>query len=364
MTIPNKQALKSRLKKTITKRLPLFVFLGFISSFPAQTKISEFRSSGLDASWHPTDPGLVVYSKKGSDKYYDIYLARTDTGFDTCLTCNHPALPNRHIANMWWHPGGNWIIFVAEKLKHPRGSVDALPGFGAFCDIWIISRDGKKCHKLIDIPNDYDHGVIAPKFSPDGKKIIWNDRIKRPSVFNANRHFGYWTVKTADIVWDKDSVPTAHNIKDLFPGKKFFIEAYGFSPDGTRIICCSNLTTKNAWKQQIFSFDSSGNNIIQLTPDSKFYNEHAFYSPDGKKIVWMSNKDNKNKGTDWWIMNTDGSSKQRTTFMNDPKHSQYVGKAVWAGMGSFNPSGTKFLWGVQKSLITQEGRIVIVELTQ
>lgn len=326
---------------------------------PAQTRIIEFRHTGLDVSWHPADSDLVAYSVKGTDKYYDIHLASVSGKWDSCLTCNHPALPNRHIANMWWHPNGEWLIFVAEKKEHPRGSKDALPGFGAYCDIWIISRDGKKCHKLIDIPNDYDHGVIAPRFSPDGKKIIWTDRVKRINILNARQHFGYWTVKTADVSWNKDGLPSAHNIRDLFPGKKMFIEVYGYSPDGSRIIFCSSMNENSAWLQQIFTSDTSGNDIRQLTETK--YNEHGHFTPDGKKIVWMTSQDNKNKGTDWWIMNADGTEKKRLTFMNDPKHPQYAGKAVWAGMPSFSPDGKSFLGGVQISLITQEGKIMRVD---
>ena len=75
----------------------------------------------------------------------------------------------------------------------------------------------------------------------------------------------------------------------------------------------------------------------------------------------MSNKDNKNHGTDWWMMNPDGTDKIRLTYFNDPKNAMYAGKAVWTGLVSFSPDGKKFIGGVQKSLITQEGYIVMGE---
>src|ERR1051325_6280644 len=86
-------------------------------AFAQQTKITTFRESGLDCWWNPVNDNLVCYSAKGADKYYDIHLARPDGTHDTCLTCNHPSLPNRHIANASWHPTGKWIIFVAEKKE-------------------------------------------------------------------------------------------------------------------------------------------------------------------------------------------------------------------------------------------------------
>ncbi len=253
------------------------------------------------------------------------------------------------------------MLFLAEKKVHPRGSIDALPGFGAFSDIWVMTVDGKKCFKILDIVNDYDHGVIAARFSPDGKHIVWTDRVKRPNIFYPTRNFGYWNIKMADFYFGEDSVPYISNIHAVIKDDKSFYEEYGFSPDGKQIIFCSSFNQKSAWNQQIFVVDTSGNNVKQLTSGTD-YNEHGAFTPDGKKILWMSNKDNKNKGTDWWMMNTESTNKKRITFLNDQENKQYAGKAVWTGLGSFSPKGNKFAGGVQKSLITQEGKIVIVEI--
>jgi Tol biopolymer transport system component len=94
----------------------------------------------------------------------------------------------------------------------------------------------------------------------------------------------------------------------------------------------------------------------------KDYNEHAFYTPDGEQIVWMSNAEGTYGGTDWWMMNADGSDKHRLTYFNEPDNDQSMGSAVWAGLGSFSPVGDRFIGGMQLSLTTQEGRIVMVEL--
>ncbi|MFL5754399.1 MAG: TolB family protein [Bacteroidia bacterium] len=339
--------------------LKLFVFTCF---FPAlsQTRVSLFRDSALDCHWNPADRNLVAYSFKGKDKYYDIYIASPDRKFEKCITENHPLLPNRHICLPSWHPSGKWIIFLAEKKEHPRGSVNALPGFGAYCDIYVMSVDGKKVFKVLELPNDFDHGVIAPRFSPDGSKIVWTDRIMRPSLGNPQRHFGFWTVKTADFTWAKDSVPAVSNVKDLLPGKNCFNESYGYSPDGEKIIFCSSMNTGSAWLSQLFTMNADGSEIKQLTEGD--YNEHGCFTPDGKRIVWMTNKGNKNKGTDWWIMDVNGKNKKRLSFFNDPGNPQYKGRAVWTGLGSFSPEGNRFIGGIQKSLITQEGYVVIVEL--
>ncbi len=75
---------------------------------------------------------------KGDDGYYDIHTANADSSNDSCVTCNLQPLTQKHIAAMAWHPSGKWLITVIEKASHPGSSFDALPGFGAYSDIWVI----------------------------------------------------------------------------------------------------------------------------------------------------------------------------------------------------------------------------------
>ena len=323
------------------------------------TVVTTFNEHGLDVSWDQSGSNRIAYSLKGTDGYYDIHLANPDGTGDTCLTCDNPRLPNKHIDNMSWHPGGKWLIFLAEKATHPGSSTDALPGFGAYCDIWMISADGTKVFQLVDIANDYDHGVIAPRFSPDGSHIVWTDRKTRPDPLNPIQTLGYWTIKTAEIGFDADSIPVVETIKTLEPGGTAFYECYGYSPDGSKLIFCSDINQVSTVNEHIYTMDTDGTNLTKLT--DKDYNEHGFYTPDGASIVWMTNTQNSG-GTDWWMMNTDGSNKHRLTYFNERNNVQYAGHSVWSGLGSFCPQGDRFIGGVQQSLVTQEGKIVMVKL--
>lgn len=326
------------------------------------TSVTTFRQSGLDVSWDQSGSNRIAYSTKEGDSYYDIHFANPDGSNDVCLTCAHPDLPNKHICCPHWHPNGQWLLMVVEKATHDGTSTDALPGFGAYCDIWLISADGSKTYKLVDIPADNNHGVIAPRFSPDGKHIVWTDRTAAPNVFNPKQTAGYWTIKMADFAFGTDSVPAVTNIRTIQPGEEAFYECYGFSPDGSKLIFCSDMNKPSFWDEHIYTCDTNGTNVVKLT--DKDYNEHAFYNPDASKIVWMSNTNSKAGGTDWWMMNADGSQKEQLTYFNVPNNEQYAGSAVWAGLGSFSPDGKRFVGGVQLSLVTQEGKIVMVELLQ
>jgi Tol biopolymer transport system component len=121
------------------------------------------------------------------------------------------------------------------------------------------------------------------------------------------------------------------------------------------------MNQRSVWDQQIYTIDSaSGGDVQQLTWGD--YNEHAFYTPDGKSIVWMTNCQSKRGGTDWWMMDADGSRKRRLTYFNERGHAHDLGHAVWAGLGSFSPDGRRFVGDIQTNLVTQEAMIKIVEL--
>jgi hypothetical protein len=326
----------------------------------AMTSVTIFKQSGLDVDWDRSGSDRIAYSMKGVDSYYDIHLANPDGSNDTCITCNHSKLPNRHIACPYFHPSGKWLLMVVEKAVHDGSSVDALPGFGAYCDIWVMSSDSTKAYKLVELINDNDHGVIAPRFSHDGTKIVWTDRKSKPNLFNALETAGFWTIKVADFKFGANGVPAISNLKTIEPIANCFYECYGFSQDDSKLIFCSDINQASFLDEHIYTIDLFGNNLTKLT--TKDYNKHAFYKPDGSKIVWMTSTESGNGATDWWMMDPDGNNKQRLTYFNKSDNPQYVGHQVWAGLGAFNADGTRFVGGRQVSLITQEGEIVMVKL--
>jgi Tol biopolymer transport system component len=322
--------------------------------------ISPFRERGGQVHWSPKGWDRIAYAAKGADGYFDIHLANPDGSNDVCLTERVAGLPHKHMGSPAWHPSGRYIVFVAEKAEHPGSSIEAVPGFGGYTDIWCITTDGQRAFRLTDFPNDPDHGVICPRFSPEGKRLVWSGRVERPKLLNPKRTFGYWSIKTADFVETRQG-PRLANLRSSEPGGRAFYETYGFSPDGTRVIFCSSMNQPSVWTQQIYTIDATlRGDVQQLT--WRDYNEHAFYTPDGKSIVWMTNCQSKRGGTDWWMMDADGGRKRRLTYFNERRHPHDMGHAVWAGLGSFSPDGRRFVGDIQTNLITQESVIKIVEL--
>lgn len=224
-----------------------------------------------------------------------------------------------------------------------------------------MTPDGKKAWQLTNIPMTGNDGIIIPFFSHDGRRIAWAQRIERPKLLNPTQFCGFWDIKVADFSDDGQN-PRLANIKTFRPGGiPAFNESYGFTPDDRSIIFCSDFNQKSFWTSQIFTCDAqTGQDIRQLTEDA--YNEHATYSPDGKHIVWMTCK-GEWKGTDWWIMNADGSGKRQLTFFNKPGHPEYAdGKRMTCCLASFSPDGRQLVGGVQTSLLQQRGNSYMITL--
>ena len=330
-----------------------------IDGVPVTTS-TVYRNHGLDVDWDHSGSNRIAYSMKGADGYYDIYTANPDGSNDSCLTCNLSPLTDKHIAVPSWDPSGKWLLMTVEKPAHDGSSFDALPGLGSYTDIWIMNRAATKSFKLLDIVNDNDHGVILPRFSHDGRKILWTDRKAAANILVPTQTAGYWTIKVADFAFNaSDSIPYISNIKTIEPVSNYFYEAYGFSNDDSKIIFCSNMNKPSFFDENIYIISIGDGHLDQLTTSD--YNEHAWFTPDGNQIVWMTNAQ-ASSGTDWWMMNSDGSNKHRLTYFNESANTQYAGHPVWCGLVSFSPDGKTFVGGRQVSLTTQEGEIIKVDL--
>jgi Tol biopolymer transport system component len=322
--------------------------------------IKLFKSGGDEVNWCRAT-NRIVYASRGPDNHYGIHTCNPSGDDDVWITKDNPNVPPGQKGTPRWHPSGRYILFVAEKPKHPGSSFAATPGLGTYSDLWLMTADGKKAWQLTDIPLTQDDGIIIPSFSSDGKRVAWAQRIARPKLFNPKQTCGFWDIKVADFV-DDGAKPRLENISTLRPGGvEAFNEAYGFTPDGSSLIFCSDFNQKSFWSCQIFTCDAhTGQNVRQLTTDG--YNEHATYSPDGKHIVWMTSE-GEWKGTDWWMMNADGSGKHQLTFFNKPGHPEYAGgRRMTCGLVSFSPDGSQFVGGVQTSLILQKGDSYLVTL--
>ena len=328
----------------------LFVSLVFISLiFETPTfaqgidvKLSDFRGRGGRVDWSTTGE-FVVFDRKGNDGGFDLYFTR-DFKSEQCLTCNHPDLPNqkRNYGQPVIHPSGRFIVFQAEKQKH--GFIIPLatnPGAGVFNDIWIYDLQTKRAKPLLVVSNNKHSGVLHPQFSKDGKQLSWSEMYRGANFKVAGQHAGSWKLKVASF-----SPSGLTNIKEYQPGEEVIYENHGFSHDGKWLYFSSNMQRSRAvnLNTDIHKIHLLSGKLVRLTHQG--YNEHAHISPDGKYIVWMSSVGNGKTydyyrvGTDYWIMNIDGSNKRRLTHLNKPGHKHFRGRYAIAADFAWDPSSS------------------------
>ena len=301
--------------------------------------IKTIKKYGKSLDWS-RNKNLILSAKRGRDRYFDIFVMKPDGTNEINLTHNKHGCPQKHNGNPSWHPTGNYIVFTAEKEEmpdEPRAKEFAVPGTGFNCDLWVMTSDGKKFYQLTNLPKTRPvRAVIHPQFSHDGKKLFWAERIKRGNSFG-----GGWILKVADFVIDNKG---AHlkNIRTYQPAeRRCFYESHAFSKDDKNILFSGNLQPgQSPVGLDIYELNLETNKLKRMTETDNDWDEHAHYSPDGKKIAWMSStgfdidwgdisghKWAKYLKTELWIMNADGSNKQRLTYFNTPGHPEYMGGA-------------------------------------
>lgn len=313
---------------------------------PGPLSIRIFRNDqSFGTDWSPVAHKLVFNKKVGD--HQRLFTSNPD-GTDERLL----ETPNgKHACSPIWTPDGQYIVYSAEKKEHGRGSIDAFCGFGAYNDIWITKADGSKAWRLTDVPNDYDHGAMIPRLSRDGAQLLWTQRTSSPNILVPAKAFGSWELALGALSFSNNGEPKLDNVKTLRPGPEGFYEGADFTPDGRSILFTSSLATDNAWKSQLFTVEVSTGKLDQLT--SSDYNEHGRYTPDGTRILYMSSTGADLKGTDWWLMNADGSNKKRLTYFETDGHPQSSGKALYPGTAAFDETGKWFIGDIETNLLTQ-----------
>ncbi|CAN5328400.1 hypothetical protein BH09BAC5_BH09BAC5_17320 [soil metagenome] len=341
----------------------LFVFLLFPLFIIAQNQkpeiktqspivtITIWKDSAIGAIYNKAT-STVAYGKPDKKGIYKIYLSDTLGNNEKPLT--FPGWPaDRHQWAEEWDPSGKYLFCYIEKTEyvkekiHKRKPVDAIPGYGAYTDLWLVTRDGKQAWKILNLPNTYNSGIIHSAISPDGKLFAWSERIKAPKFGSMNMAAGSYVIKVADYTFD--SIPHFNNVRTFQPGNVDAAnELDGISNDNTFITFYSTFESKNLFATPIYTLNIKTGDIKKLTTES--FSQAGTFTPDGKHIVYMTGADCdifplEIQGADWYIMNTDGSDKKRLTWMNKKNNPQSVNHYRLAGSISFMSDNT-FLGGV------------------
>ncbi len=356
--------------KRVWKNLPSFVlglltvFAGFtslmISPALAQsyvvTAIDKIVENGGRVDWQPGAAHTLIAFDQEHGGRFDIYTMNADDSNKRCITCENTTILGGGRSNPAWHPSGLYLVSQVEK---PGRSTH--PGFGQWSDLWLISLDGKSAWPLTNLPDTPNYGVLHPHFSADGRRIAWSQMRQKAQFLKNGQEYGFWTIYVADFALNAHG-PQLSNIRSFEPMGPALYENHGFSPDGTTLFFSSNANSQKPLflDNDIYSLNLISGKCSRLTVDG--YNEHAEISPDGGKIVWMSSNQNANKGTDLWLMNLDGSDKERLTHFNQPGFPESSPTKLIAADSAWSPDGQTIVAYVQDSLLKQTGSIYLIHL--
>lgn len=248
-----------------------------------------------------------------------------------------------------------------EKTDHPGSSNDAIPGYGAYTDLWLITPDGAQAWMLFDTPNDYDHAITHGSSTPDGMRFTFTERVKAPVLLDANLLAGSYVFNVADFV----DGPTPH-LANLTPYQPGAVdqggEVDGFSADDSTIAFYSTYVTKNLLTSRIYTWNTDTNAILELTHDS--FAQAPKYTPNGARLVYMSGAEadifpGQIQGADWWSVGLDGSAPRRLSYMNKWNGAHSVNQYRLAGVLSFD-SDVSFYGDVMTQPAGLTGKIVKV----
>lgn len=307
------------------------------------------------------DDNLIATSRYINNNYFNIivFKPRKERNNECVLLKGVENAPEHHNGNPAWHPSGRYLIFTAQN-DDALGYLNkkfAIPGTGMNCNLWVIDTKEKKAWKLshhLTTVRD-TKAVIHPQFSNDGNKVIWAERRRD----HDKTSWGQWVIKLADFKV-KNGEPDLELSRVIKPVEKpCFYESHDFSPEDSEILFSGNLEPDQPENgMDIYIYNLENEKLTNLTNSKNQWDEHAHFSPDGSKVVWMSSKDigiswGSIKGhrwqddlrTDLWIMNRDGTGKQRLTYFNkiDKKDQRFGKVKAIVSDNAWSPAGKSII---------------------
>ena len=324
----------------------LLTLLAFQNSEPhyqlVNRKILSTNAGRVD--WSAAN-NVIAYDRPIANGIYNVWTINPDGSGDTCLTCNSTALPGLNAGNPVWSSDGKFILFQAQQPPSLgyEGNLRDRPGSGWNNDLWAMDSAGKKFWQLTHVP-PVTGGVIHPQFSRTGNQVTWGQRLQvTPSPW------GTWELVVGTFAVSAGGVPAITGIKTYTPGtNKYYYEPHGFSADLKTVFFMGNLEPgQDLWGFDNYSFNLATGRLKNLTATMNQWEEFPTPMPNTNKLIYMSTEGNawtrRHLLCDLWMMNADGSGRERLTFYNDPRSSDNIPEGVCLADPEWNADGSRLV---------------------
>jgi Tol biopolymer transport system component len=183
--------------------------------------------------------------------------------------------------------------YDAEATVSPKGDrIVFTSSRDGDLDVYTMDLEGKDVRRLTNEVG-YDGGAV---FSPDGSKICW--RADHPRDDEGKARFqallGKGLVRPTNLELMVMSADGSDKRQITRNGRANFAPV--FHPDGKRVLFASNLedATQRSFDLYLVNLDGTGlERVTQFTNDAHDdFDGFPMFSPDGKRLLWCSNRHN------------------------------------------------------------------------
>ncbi|NOY49858.1 MAG: protease [Chlorobi bacterium] len=193
------------------------------------------------SSWAISPDGKrVVFGARG-----DVFTVPAKSG----ITRNLTGSSGVHDRNVEWSPNGKYISFISDRTGED--------------EIYIQNQNAKE--EAIQITTNSDTYKYNPIWSPDGKKLLWGDKMARLNVVDID-------TKTVKVIAEAD----AWEIRD-----------YNWSPD-SRWVVYTKPEEGTVSKIMVYSMETSETHQVS---DDWYDANGGVFGTEGKYLFFTSSRD-------------------------------------------------------------------------
>lgn len=177
--------------------------------------------------------------------------------------------------------------YDAEATISPKGDIMVFTSMrDGDLELYTMNLKGKKVKRITNSLG-YDGGAWI---SPDGKKIIW--RASRPKTEAEIKE--YKELLAQNLVAPTNMEVWTCNIDGTDMKQVTQLGQANWAPNYTpagNIIFCSNHEYKRGFPFNMYITNPDGSNLRKISRD-KGFDAFPMFSPDGKKVIFCSNRNN------------------------------------------------------------------------